>query len=327
MSQISFPRKGYDGSNITQKKLEKKYFSRIKTRITKRLQKVYNKSTDAREKWATRYFMIYLQKIILAQPADLLLIQERVLNRLGDVFDDRSPGSFNKRILDAFDYAGYRKSVLVDLAKWIDLKTCPYCNSHYTLYLGFLKDQKHPKGLTKFQFDHFLNKGDAPFLSMSLYNLIPSCAVCNSSKSDKDWPIELNPYESNINSLYSFRVFKPLRLMNGEPIGHPVKIILKPTQPKYQQAIETLDNDVFLSKRYGRCQDVVQDIFDRAYTYPYYSKSPNFENMLSNFSEEKFKQIWLGTYTDTKDIEKRPFTKFAQDLWEQAMSQSGINAI
>lgn len=327
MSQISFPRKGYDGSNITQQELEKEYFDCIETRITKRLKKVYSESTDVREICATRYFIKNLQKIILAQPADLLSIHRYVLRHYMGVFDDRSPGSFNKRILDAFDYVGHRKSVLVDLAKWIDLKTCPYCNSHYTLYLGFKKDQKHPKGLTKFQFDHFLNKGDAPFLSMSLYNLIPSCAVCNSSKSDKDWPIELNPYESNINSLYRFRVFEPLRLMTREPIGHPVKIILKPTQPKYQQAIETLDNDVFLSKRYGRCQDVVQDIFDRAYTYPYYSKSPNFENMLSNFSEEKFKQIWLGTYTDAKDIEKRPFTKFAQDLWEQAMSQRGINAI
>lgn len=327
MSQISFPRKGYDGSNITQQKLEKTYFDCIETRIMERLQKVYNESTDASEKCATSFFMKNLQKIILAQPADLLSIRRCVLLYYMGMFDDRSPGSFNKRILDAFDYAGYRKSVLVDLAKWIDIKTCPYCNSHYTLYLGFKKDQKHPKGLTKFQFDHFLNKGDAPFLSMSLYNLIPSCAVCNSSKSDKDWPIELNPYESNINSLYRFRVSKPLSLMTGEPIGHPVKIILKPTQPKYQQAIETLDNDVFLSKRYGRCQDVVQDIFDRAYTYPYYNKPTNFENMLSNFSEEKFKQIWLGTYTDAKDIEKRPFTKFAQDLWEQAMSQRDIDAI
>lgn len=320
MSQISFPRKGYNGVKITKEALEKKYYEYIENRIRERLQVVYNESTNVREKYATRYFMIHLQKIILAQPADLLSIRERVLNRYGDVFNGRRPGSFNKRILNAFDYAGYRSSLLVNLAKWIDIKTCPYCNSHYTLYLGFKEGQKHSKGLTKFQFDHFLNKGDAPFLSMSLYNLIPSCAVCNSSKSVKDWPIELNPYQSNINSLYRFQVLKPIRLLTGTPIEGPITIMLKPTLPRYKQAIKTLDKGVFLSKRYGRCQDVVQDIFERAYTYPYYNNTSNFSNMLTHFSEEKFKQIWLGTYTETKDIDKRPFTKFAQDLWEQAMS-------
>ena len=321
MSQISFPRKGYGGINITRNYLEKKYYERIEAHIKGNLQRVHDGCTNIREKYATRYFMIYLQKIILAQPTDLLSIRERVLNHYGDLFNDRSNGSFNKRILDAFGYAYYRNSILVTLAKWLDIRTCPYCNSHYTLFLDAHGLRNHLKGLAIFQFDHFINKGEAPFLSMSLYNLIPSCAVCNLLKRSTDLPIELNPYASNINSLYRFQVFKPLRLWTGNKLKKgTIKILLKPTHPAYKDKVEILDGTMLLSKRYGRCQDVAQDVFERAYTYPYYNNVSNFRNMLSLFDKEEFKRIWMGTYTDMKDIEKRPFTKFTQDLWEQARS-------
>lgn len=323
MSRISFPREGYDGRQITQERLEELYFRAVENRITNRLQDVFDDSTDAKEKCAARYFKNNLRKLLLSQPEELVKKRDYVLNRYLGLFDDRSEHSFNKRILTAFGYDGFRDGVLVALAKRLDIKTCPYCNAHYTLYLDIKGLKGNPEGLAKFQFDHFLNKGDAPFLSMSLYNLIPSCAVCNSSKSSSDWPLELNPYASDINSLYRFRVYKPLRLWTGAKPRGTIKIQMKPTRPEYNKAVKKLEDEAFLSQRYGRHWDVAQDAFERAYTYPYYSRPENFCNMLTPLDEKKFKRIWMGTYTEKEDIEKRPLTKFVQDMWEQAKEELG----
>ena len=90
MSQISFPRKGYDGSNITQQKLEKKYFDCIETRITKRLQKVYNESTDASEKCATRFFMKNLQTYPYNGVIHIYVLRVNLLVEQGLFFEDFS---------------------------------------------------------------------------------------------------------------------------------------------------------------------------------------------------------------------------------------------
>lgn len=323
MGMISFPREGYGGITRTQRKIEEWFYNSVKGRIITRLQSLWNERTDIREKCVVRYLKQNLRKIILSNPEELLSIMQYILRHYLGVFDDRNAGSFNKRVLWAFGYDDYRKTNLVRLAKWLDIKTCPYCNSHYTLFLDVKGIKNHPNGLAKFQFDHFLNKGDAPFLSMSLYNLIPSCAVCNSLKSDIDWPIELNPYVSDINSLYEFRVTKPFRLWTGAKLKGNIKIKMAPTEPRYRLVVEKLDKDVCLSKRYGRHADVAQDVFERAYTYPYYSDSQNFSNMLTHLDEEKFKRIWMGASTQKSEIEKQPLTKFKQDLWEQANSELG----
>lgn len=323
MARISFPREGYGGSQITRERLEKIYFRALETRIKKRLQKVFDDSAGVKEKCAARYFKNNLRKILLSQPEELVKIRHYVLNRYLGLFDARDDKSFNKRILKAFDYDGYRNGLLVALAKRLDIKTCPYCNAHYTLFLDVKGLKDHPEGLAKFQFDHFLNKGDAPFLSMSLYNLIPSCAVCNSSKSNKDWPLQLNPYVSDINSLFEFRVYKPLRLWTGAKPRGLIKIQMKPTRPENTEAVSTLDKEVYLSQRYGRHWDVAQDVFERAYTYPYYSDKNNFRNMLTPLDEEKLKKIWMGNYTKKSEIELQPLTKFRQDLWKQANRELG----
>lgn len=324
MGKIEFPREGYGGINRRQVWIEKQYYTSINVRIDKRLKQLFDERADVKEKCATRYMRLHLKEILLGSPEKLVEIKQYVLNRYLGIFDDRSDGSYNKRVLWAFDFEGYRKDKLVRLAKWLDVKTCPYCNAHYTLYLDEKDVKKHPEGLAKFQFDHFLNKADAPFLSMSLYNLIPSCAVCNGSKSGADWPIELNPYVTDISSLYTFRLYKPYRLWSGTKPKGAIKVLLKPNSSVYKKIVETLDHDVHLSKRYGRHWDVAQDMFNRAYTYPYYSNPDNFKNMLAPLDVDKFKQIWMGTSPDKSDIDNRPLTKFMQDMWNQASGLIGM---
>ena len=58
----------------------------------------------------------------------------------------------------------------------------------------------------------------------------------------------------------------------------------------------------------------------KTYLYPYYSNPDNFKFLLPTSSIE-FERLWLGTYPDKKDIERRPLTKFMQDIWKQAMGE------
>lgn len=76
-----------------------------------------------------------------------------------------------------------------DWAKRIGVKICPYCNRSfiYTLSNG-----------TRPQYDHFYPKSLYPYLSISLYNLIPCCSICNNSKKDED------VYQKSSSILYPF---------------------------------------------------------------------------------------------------------------------------
>lgn len=67
-------------------------------------------------------------------------------------------------------------------AERLGVTVCPYCNRSYI----FTVEKDARNGKVRPQYDHFFPKSKYPYLAVSMYNLIPSCAVCNSGKSDKD---------------------------------------------------------------------------------------------------------------------------------------------
>ncbi len=61
------------------------------------------------------------------------------------------------------------------LYKEVDINICPYCNLNN---ISYYKD-KH--GSKRGHLDHFYCKNDYPYLALSIYNLVPTCGICNSS--------------------------------------------------------------------------------------------------------------------------------------------------
>lgn len=57
----------------------------------------------------------------------------------------------------------------------LKIKVCPYCNRNYITPLY------SEEGKMRADLDHFFAKSKYPYLSISLFNLIPSCKYCNSS--------------------------------------------------------------------------------------------------------------------------------------------------
>ena len=108
---------------------------------------------------------------------DIVTANYNMLESIKDILKDkkREPSNLKHYLsVTLFEKHLDRKAVYDSLG----IRVCPYCNRSYVSYI---EDQQ------AFQFDHFFNKADYPILSVSLYNLIPCCASCNTGKKDKSF--------------------------------------------------------------------------------------------------------------------------------------------
>ena len=101
------------------------------------------------------------------------------------------------------------------IKKSIELKisTCYYCEMNYVFpykaYVYNKNTQKFEKQQKRmFDLDHFFEKKDSPITALSLYNLIPSCQICNSRiKGKRD--IESIYHLDKENDLSDFKFVSP----------------------------------------------------------------------------------------------------------------------
>lgn len=311
MNKITFPRIDIEGNFNTQRDIEEWYVDAVSTLISKKLSGI--NPTTATEIKTVRIIQNHLKLILKAQPQQLELWTKII---------DKYRSSLNKNFLNdirkAFNYDYFRQNKLVELAKLLNVKCCPYCNMHYTLYAEDTVEEDGIIGLAKFQFDHFYDKSEYPMLSMSLYNLIPSCAVCNHSKTTTKLSLLFHPYHSDICKQFKFELNNPIGLYSGEKINDLIDVNFIAKDSNHCLELDTYIQTFHLKALYQRHGDVAQEAFDKAYEYPYYSNPYNFK-WLSNKDSDYIKRLWMGTYDKENEIEKRPMTKFIQDLWEQAL--------
>lgn len=313
MNKIEFPRKGVDGIDRTKDDIES-FWLEVEDDIKKNVKKLRPRKPI--EKDVKKDIIDNIKDILCLNPTEIMdVINGKKYSSFKKMADDPAENKFRKKILNAFGYTRYRKSNRLSiLANMLNVKVCPYCNMHYTLYA-----EKEKKKLTRFQFDHFISKIDYPMFSMTLYNLIPSCGVCNQGKSQGNLPIEFNPYHSNIHEQFNFRLDNPIEMYLGEKISDDIAVLLSPKPNIQQTDVDQFDKVFHLSTLYRRAGDVAQEVFDKVYCDPYYSKSSNFTFL--GQEEQYLERLYMGTYTDPKDIEKRPMTKFVQDMREQAFDK------
>lgn len=322
MNRIVFPRTSYDGKSVSQKDLETWYYSDIKVEILNRLNATDTSAFSFYEKRTLSWIKCSLHCILLASPKWIERVASMVdkfgsgLFRQKDANKHWQLTDFGKYIYKAFHYDSYRKNKLILLAEKLNVKSCPYCNMHYTL---FAEDGTNNKDkLTKFQFDHFFDKAEYPFLSMSLYNLIPSCGVCNQVKSTGHLSLKFHPYEYSIANQFHFEIADPLTLYSG---GKKDRIELNMVADNASDAEIKAYNDIFhLLTLYRRHGDIAQEVFDKAYEEPYYLDSSSFK-FLSSAAFDYMHRLTYGAYMDVQDIEKRPMSKYIQDLRKQAIGR------
>lgn len=121
---------------------------------------------------------------------------DRSSSEYGSVWSSRASRKFDS----VFDYSKFSRKSLAgwsayELCRSAKYNICPYCQQSFAMTVFRGGERCFRPTL-----DHFYPKSRFPFLSLSLYNLVPSCYTCNSSlKGSKDFHAKrhMHPYEGS----------------------------------------------------------------------------------------------------------------------------------
>ena len=252
MNKIEFPRLGVDGKEYTREYIHQWYLTTFEDAVKKRLEELEFNSQYKGQKDFVKKLISNLPLLLIGTPPKLKsfidsLHSDYIKIALKKVYKPymtkgkRKQQTFSKGLLQAMGYENYRESKLVELSRMLNIKVCPYCNHNFTLYIDIL-GKRNMKGL--FQFDHFYDKSDYPYLSLSLYNLIPSCSSCNHQKRTTQLDIRYNPYFKAISEEFHFMVVDSFQLRSGKKGAD--KIDIKIERNVSRQGVDELQKDLHL---------------------------------------------------------------------------------
>lgn len=150
-----------------------------------------------------RYFKRSFRKIVLAG--------EKELNDFSKIRSSKMMKDLMKELYEEFTQKqdGEGVSNAHFFFRDLNIRTCPYCNRHYTFTLD-----KKVKAAP--EFDHFYDKSKHPLLAVSFYNLVPSCHTCNHAKGTNKAAI--NPYFSGFRRKFELQDVQGVRMTLDEII-------------------------------------------------------------------------------------------------------------
>lgn len=228
--------------------------------------------------------------------------------------DDLLLGKLSK----CFYYTNYEKWGAYKLAEDLGVNVCPYCNRSYTFTIG----NDLSKG-TRPQFDHYINKAAAPYFSLSFFNLIPSCYVCNSGfKKDKMLNVAsyIHPYVDDYTDEVVFSIgAKNIRFINGNADSYSLDLVpsSQTTLPASEIKRITDTYEIFrLAELYQKHKDYVNELIQKSVVFtPSHIQAvyKQFKGTLFNNPEDARKML-LGNYYLLDELEKRPLAKLTRDI-------------
>jgi 5-methylcytosine-specific restriction endonuclease McrA len=193
-----------------------------------------------------------------------------------------------------------------EFVKSLDLKTCPYCNRNYTFIVNDESGKLRP------EIDHFYPKSKYPFLAMSFFNLIPSCQICNHTKSNKVKKNLINPYDikdGDFTFTYTPKSVDFIEVENQKYNFDSFEIELK-----YNQ--NNQDNIALfkLKELYAQHKDIVLELLIKKAYYPqsYIDELSKFE-----FSQDEIYRYLFSNYKKEQDLHKRPLSKLIKDITQE----------
>lgn len=208
---------------------------------------------------------------------------------------------------------------------------CPYCNRSLITPI----DEGGGKKTATGELDHYYCKSRYPYLAVSLYNLVPSCGICNgkSRKGEKDLYGTLfqNPYLLTDNDGMSFG-FKPTGVVPSNIDEaykrYHIKYLFTPNYNlKYN--FDTLKLKRIYSSFYYRSQvstieGVVRDFCNQAYIDSQVSK---FQTMGYNLTFSSLIKDRLKASIDKSEYSRYVDNKFVMDIFYKMASYINQNLL
>ena len=276
-----------------------------------------------------------IEKILTDKPNDLFVINDRFFSELPSydlseynsyLLDIRKKRLTSNQILIRSKYSKFRAELekvfdyknyfldkgstysTYDLARNLDIPTCPYCNRMYTKTVINKQANGINKKITRPEFDHWFPKSKYPLLALSFYNLIPSCHTCNSSvKGVSDFVLSthLHPYlDEDVNMQFSYEFDKNLN-------NHKFKITyVGDANGKAQKSAE----EFMLTEIYETHQDEIKDLLriKTIYSETYLHKLSKL--LGTSVSDEEIYRLAFGTYIEEASFDRRPLSRMKRDL-------------
>ena len=261
-----------------------------------------------------------LDDLLTAEPKDLEKLNRDLWRRFSV-----SPGSKDRIREDLehiFNYDGVfntsSKSKSFWLAKLIDRNTCPYCNRQYCFTVERGKGSNYKDRLVRPTFDHWFLKSKYPLLSLSIYNLIPSCYSCNSSiRGTKKFFLKkhIHPYVKEPASEldFTFRASKKgterfawdlkIDRIPGSRIDNTIKVFALDEIYAYHEKLEVKDIMMFDAR------------YKKGYLALLFKKVIK-DSSFKMTREEIYRMLFGTEYSEEKFLD-RPFSKLKHDLLKQ----------
>ena len=221
-----------------------------------------------------------------------------------------------KALYKLFDYQGiisHNRNISYEIAKIIGRNTCTYCNRQYTITVVVKKENGNEELITRPNFDHWLSHERYPLLSLSFFNLIPCCTICNSGiKGTKEFSLDthVHPYAiSHKECDFNFCIH------NKKEDSWQIKIENKSKlDPKTRRMIKELK----IEEIYSYHNDLeVKDIHDFQMSYTETYLESIFDGVLQTFPRKTPAQVYkmlFGAELVREHFLDRPLSKLKYDL-------------
>lgn len=282
-----------------------------------------------------------IREIIYGQPGNLKNFHDTIIPMLNNAFtlaeyqeytrvkkvrnknanQEQLVAKYNSVIQDLSNIFNYKrfisesKSTSYLLAKIHSRNTCTYCNRLYTNLIetedpetGNINDSTR---IARPHFDHWFPKNVYPILSLSFYNLIPSCYVCNSSiKGDTEFSLEshLHPFVDMGLEKFTFNYRKENVYENNVILNY-----------RHGSKMERTLKDFYTKEVYNAHSEFeLKDLLELRYKYP-----ENYLNTLFNktfdvsIGKLEIYRMIFGTEYKDSEFHKRPFSKFKKDILKE----------
>jgi hypothetical protein len=318
-----------DGRSTSLSQLAPQFLQRAKSYpYTALVQVIRSRRFSGEQAKVLTYIRKNFDKLIVGTPAELAQHITQINNELFGRMRATNFGqrfvttAFGKAVVDIFGYDKHFRTTKTKglwLAAQLNIKSCPYCNSQYTLFI----QRSDRTGRAKFQFDHFYSKNRFPYLGVSLYNLIPSCSPCNLIKGDTATALDTHyhPYHMDLAAISAFSAEVPIeidKLSTGKVKTLHIPIDFKAKFSNHAAFVDRHDVLFDIKSHYTRHVDIVQDLL-----YKTIANNSSFKKDLMAIKglfdddEALYHRYLIGNYPSPDQILYRPLAKFTQDIARQ----------
>lgn len=276
-----------------------------------------------------------IDRLLIAEPEELIQLNDRLMESLKKLCFGKAPSK--ELLLKIFNYEGVfddsSKKRAFELSKNIGTQTCCYCNRQYTFTVEhkhliqdkkgnwLTKDAKNKdERIARPAFDHWFPQSEYPLLSLSLYNLIPSCHICNSSAKGSA-PVNLRDFIHP----YVHRPGHPdIKFKVGKSVFPGKKWTIEIERPDGSPEDNTIK--LFCLDDIYKLHDPleVKDIMDFKENYPdgYVAdlmKRLENEKITKSLTKKDIFRMLFGIEYDEDKVLLRPLGKMKRDLIEELL--------